>query len=138
MFWEKFKQMVNQVIIQVQEQVVVQLLCKHLVFLLVVSFPSIYLIFLEDAEISAIGGMGNPVLFNSSSSRRSWKYGGGGGGRIFLRYERLDCSYYDAIVAFGGPSNGGTRGLIGGAGTITHIITNENQTVFFFHSMIHI
>lgn len=68
--------------------------------------------------------MGNPVL-----RENSWKYGGGGGGRIFLRYENLECSYYDAIIAFGGPSNGGTRGLIGGAGTITHFITMGNVTV---------
>ena len=70
--------------------------------------------------------MGNPVL---STEPNSWKYGGGGGGRIFLRYETLECSYHDSIIVYGGPSNGGRRGLIGGAGTITHFVTSSNGTV---------
>lgn len=43
----------------------------------------------------ANGGMGNPVLGESNN----WKYGGGGGGRIFLRYESLECGNLDVIVA---------------------------------------
>lgn len=94
------------------------------------SFPSNSL--LEDAIISAIGGMGNPVLGDQSNS---WKYGGGGGGRIFLRYETLECSYYDAIIVYGGPSNGGRHGLIGGAGTITHFVNAGNGTVDVIESI---
>lgn len=71
--------------------------------------------------------MGNPVLF-SNHSRPLFRYGGGGGGRVFLRYQQLECGNYDAIIAYGGPSNGGVRGLIGGAGTITHFVIRENAT----------
>ena len=48
---------------------------------------------------------------------------------MFLRYQQLECGNYDAIIAYGGPSNGGVRGLIGGAGTITHFVIRENDTV---------
>ena len=47
---------------------------------------------------------------------------------MFLRYQQLECGNYDAIIAYGGPSNGGVRGLIGGAGTITHFVIRENAT----------
>ena len=84
--------------------------------------------------ISAVGGMGNPVCFAPSDqsgrhhSDRNWRFGGGGGGRIFLRYENLECGNYDSIVVYGGPSNGGVRGLIGGAGTVTHFVIQDNCT----------
>ena len=73
--------------------------------------------------------MGTPVLASENPSN-IWKYGGGGGGRIFLRYGTLECNNFDTIVAYGGPSNGDRRGLIGGAGTITHFMTSTNGTVF--------
>lgn len=78
--------------------------------------------------------MGNPVLLNEDS----WKFGGGGGGRIFLHYSVLECGNLDVIVAWkrgngvtsrrGGPSSGFRRGMIGGGGTISHIIDAENNT----------
>ena len=84
--------------------------------------------------ISAVGGMGNPVCLAPSDrncrqfSDRNWRFGGGGGGRVFLRYENLECGNYDSIVVYGGPSNGGVRGLIGGAGTVTHFVIQDNCT----------
>ena len=79
--------------------------------------------------------MGNPVCSSSSdrgcmsSSGRNWRFGGGGGGRVFLRYKNLECGSYDSIVVYGGPSNGGVRGLIGGAGTVTHFVIQDNSIV---------
>jgi hypothetical protein len=43
---------------------------------------------------------------------------------LLLRIKSLECLY-----RYGGPSNGGKRGLIGGAGTISHFVMSNNTTV---------
>ena len=50
---------------------------------------------LEDAHVTAIGGTGNP----DTDGAPNWGYAAGGGGRVFLRYELLNCANYDAISA---------------------------------------
>ena len=102
----------------------------------------LFFLLLEDALISAIGGLGNPICLAPSDrncrqfSDRNWRFGGGGGGRIFLRYENLECGNYDSIVVYGGPSNGGVRGLIGGAGTVTHFVIQDNSTIVYMMSQL--
>lgn len=50
----------------------------------------------EDAHVTAIGGIGNA---DTDGLTPNWGYAAGGGGRIFLRYELLNCANYDAISA---------------------------------------
>lgn len=98
--------------------------------------------------MTANGGTGNP---DTEGPAPNWGFAAGGGGRVFLRYELLNCANYDAISAwekeeamrrsYGGLSFGGKRGLIGGAGTISHFITQNNITVVigsFPHSSEHL